>query len=489
MITDALSTIADFFFLGFVGILFLGALYIALKDRTQIRHSIRRNFPIIGRGRWIMESIAHFYKAYFTGEREGEPFNDVQRVWAVKAGKKNKTTESFGSTLKYEDMTFSFVNSFYPYLPDDNKEEDHKPSPITYGAKTENPYTSNSRINISGMSYGALSDVAVLSLSYGAAKGDFLMNTGEGGLSKFHTEGGAPLIYQIGTAKYGCQGDNFTLDVNKLAKLAKNDQIKMFEIKLSQGAKPGKGGMLMGEKVTKEIAETRDIPMGKPSFSPNGHTEAFDDESLSQLIYNVKKHSKKPTGIKLCLGDKDHLDSLFEVLVEKQKLEDGHLYIPDFITLDSADGGTGAAPLTHMDAMGMFLVESLPVLISKLNEYKLRKDIKVICSGQMITPVECGWAFAKGVDAINIGRGFLFNIGCIQARKCSKNTCPSGVATHNTRYTRGLVPADKKERVYNYQQALTKELMEVAHSCGVQSFDKLHNKHIREFNKIAIKVA
>ena len=465
---------------GIVGLILLG-----IHDRKQTRHTIRRNFPIIGRGRWIMEYIAHFYQGYFSGEREEKPFNKTQRIWAVKAGKKNKTTESFGSTLSYQDMFFSFVHSMYPFKP--QSKEDYKPNALVFGEKTPNPYTSESRIFISGMSYGALSDVAVLSLSQGAKKGNFLMNTGEGGISKFHTEGGAPLIFQIGTAKYGCNNEDLSLNGEKLSKLANNEQIKMFEIKLSQGAKPGKGGMLLGNKVTKEIAEAREIEIGSPSFSPNGHVDVNDDETLLQLIYNVKKHSKKPTGIKFCMGSVEELENTLELMAHKlNNEEEGHMYVPDFITLDSADGGTGAAPLAHMDVMGMFLIDSLPILIDKLNEYKLREHTKVICSGKIITPVEAGWAFSKGADAVNIARGFLFNLGCIQARKCSKNTCPTGITSHKKRYTRGLVPADKSERVYNYQKTLTKELMELAHSCGVKSFDMLNNKHIRERKGINI---
>lgn len=486
---EFLSQSADFFTLAFGVIvlsIFIAIFIVAIIDRTQTKHSLRRNFPVLARGRWYMEYIGHFIRYYMvSSDREERPFNRNDRTWPYKASKGNNTNEAFGSTLDAKDIEYSFVNSPYPFIPE--TEEDMLPTALTYGKKTKNPYTTNSRVNISGMSYGALSDVAVLSLSKGANKGNFLMNTGEGGLSTFHKEGKAPIIFQIGTAKYGCGNEDLTLNTEKLAKLAQNEQIKMFEIKLSQGAKPGKGGILPADKVTSEIAEARGIEKGTASISPNRHTEVKDDESLLELIYKVKKYSEKPTGIKFCLGSPEHLDSLFELINNKKELKDGYLYIPDFITIDSSDGGTGAAPMTHMDVMGMNIKESLPVLISKLNEYGLRKDIKVIGSGKLITPIQAAWAFSNGVDSINIGRGFLFSLGCIQARVCNKNKCPTGITTHNKKYTKGLIPENKYQRVYRYHKALTKELMDVAHSCGVKSFDNLNSKHIRYHQTINVK--
>jgi glutamate synthase domain-containing protein 2 len=486
---ENLSKSADFFtlVLGCVLIcIILSILVIIIIDKSQTKHSLRRNFPFLARGRWYMEYIGHFFRYYMvSNDREEKPFSRSDRTWSYKAAKGNGTNEAFGSTLDYKDIEFSFVNSPYPFIP--KNEKDKNPNTLTYGEKTKNPYTSNSRINISGMSYGALSDVAVLSLSKGANKGRFLMNTGEGGLSKFHIEGNAPIIFQIGTAKYGCDNEDLTLNTEKLIQLAKNNQIKMFEIKLSQGAKPGKGGILPASKVTEEIANARGIKVGTASISPNRHIEVENDEALLDLIFKVKKYSGKPTGIKLCLGSPEHLDSLFELMNSRKNLQDGDLYIPDFITIDSSDGGTGAAPMAHMDVMGMNIKESLPVLVSKLNEYNLKSDIKVIASGKLITPVQAAWAFSCGADSINIGRGFLFSLGCIQARVCNKNKCPTGITTHDKKYTNGLIPENKYIRVYNYHKTLTKELMELANSCGVQSFDYLNSKHVRYNQKLQIK--
>lgn len=424
-----------------------------------------------------------FFSYYSEKGNEGKPFSKDFRTWSYKAAKNNNLTEAFGSNVDENELKFSFVNSPYPHIPNKN---DMQPNSITYGEDTENPYTSNSRVNISAMSYGALSSVAVLSLSMGAKKGGFLMNTGEGGLSKFHKEGGADIIYQIGTAKYGCDNDDLTLNIDKLKELAKIDQIKMFEIKLSQGAKPGKGGILPAEKVTKEIAEARGIPVGTASISPNRHVEVTDEHSLLTLIENVKVNSKKPTGIKFCLGAEEHFDSLIKAMVERSQRNGNTDCIPSFITIDSSDGGTGAAPSAHMDAMGMNIEESLPIVRKILTKYNLRDKIKIIVSGKLGRPMEAGWAFAMGADAVNIGRGFLFSLGCIQARECNKNKCPTGITTHKKRFTKGLVPQDKYIRVYNYHKNLTKELLGIAHSCGVKCFSEMNEFHVRQ--KIKIKM-
>jgi len=464
----------------FVILIVMSCVYMAIVDRMQTKHTIRRNYPLIGRLRWVMEDAGHFVRAYFISDDRSEiPFSRAERTYPYQASKNEKRTKAFGSTLNHENIPFSFIHSQFPFK---NQEEELMDNikPIVYGESTKNPYTSHSRINISGMSYGALSDVAILSLSRGAHKGNFLMNTGEGGYSQFHKEGNAPVIFQIGTAKYGCSNEDLSLNVDRIKKIASNDSIKMFEIKLSQGAKPGKGGILPSDKVTKEISEARGIEAGVSSVSPSSHTEVFDNESLLQLIYKVKKSTEKPTGIKLCLGEPDQLDDLLDLIQEKIKDEEDYsYYIPDFITIDSSDGGTGAAPTAHMDVMGMHIKESLPVIISKLKVHGLRDRIKIIASGKLITPVQAGWAFATGADAINIARGFLFSLGCIQAALCNKNECPTGIATHKKKYTRGLVPEDKYERVYNYHQNLSRDLVDVAHSCGVKSYSKCLTRYFQ----------
>lgn len=475
----------------FLFFIIFSVVYMIIKDKTQTKHTLRRNYPLFGRGRWIMEYLGHFVRAYFiTDDRSEKPYSRNDRSYAYQAAKDEQRTKAFGSTLDPEKSIYSFIHSQFPYKSDDSKTLDYI-TPITYGSHLANPCTSSSRINISAMSYGSLSDVAVLSLSKGANKGNFLMNCGEGGLSKFHEKGGADIIFQIGTAKYGCSNPDLSLNVGKITKLSEKDSIKMFEIKLSQGAKPGKGGILPANKVTKEIAEARNIEVGVSSISPSTHTEVFDNKSLLDLIYKIKKATEKPTGIKLCLGEPEQLDDLF--LMIRNLLDnpvegiDSQYYVPDFITIDSSYGGTGAAPMAHMDAIGMDLAESLPSIVKSLRNFNLKEKIKVIASGKLLTPVQAAWAFCEGADSINIGRGFLFSLGCIQALECNKNKCPTGITTHNKKYTKGLVPEDKYKRVYKYHYNLSKDLVDLAHSCGVQSFEFLGKKHIRYNKFIPIK--
>lgn len=487
----------SYFFINIIGFLVLACLiyaaYIWYIDRTQTRHSLRRNFPLLARGRWLMESVGHFFRYYMVADdRQEYPFNRADRTTVYKMAKNNNMTEAFGSTQKPDELDFSFIHANYPYIEKEN--EHYSPTALVYGSTTENPYTANSRINISAMSHGALSNNAVLALGKGAKMGGFLQNTGEGGLSQSHIDGGADLIYQIGTAKYGCANPDASLNVEKLSVLASNPQIKMFEIKMSQGAKPGKGGILPAAKVTEDIAKARDIPVGHASISPNGHVEVHNDLTMIDLIYKVKKYSKKPTGIKLCLGSEEQFDSLISTiaqrrmeLIEAGQAQEAELFTPDFITVDSSDGGTGAAPAAHMDAMGMHIKTSMPIVISTLVKYNLRERIHLIVSGKMMTPIMAAWAFANGANAINIARGFLFSLGCIQARQCNKNTCPTGITTHNPRYTKGLDPQEKSVRVFNYHKNLEHELTNIAHSCGVKTYDMLSKKHIRKNELIQIR--
>jgi glutamate synthase domain-containing protein 2 len=475
---DFLSNI----FVLFIGLICISGillgLYCHFRDKRQTKHTLMRNFPLIARGRWLMERWGKFFRPYMVeSERDAKPFSKHDMIYVYRGAKGNKRTEAFGSTAREEDQHFSFIHSMFPYMKDN-----FNVTPLTFGEDSENPYTTNSRFNPSAMSFGALSKEAVLAISIGIKKAGGWMNTGEGGLSPYHLDGGADIVFQIGTGKINVANDDLTLNIEKLEKLSLNKQIKMFEIKLSQGAKPGKGGILPASKVNDEIAKVRGINAGEASISPNGHVEITDTKSLLELIFKVKKYSKKPTGIKLCIGSIKELDDLIKGIKDKvNNLEDKErlFYRPDFITLDSADGGTGAAPTAFMDSMGTNINASLPILIQTLEKYKQKEKIKVIVSGKLITPVQVAWAFCNGADSVNSARGFLFSLGCIQARECNKNTCPTGITTNNPKLTRGLVPENKAERVYNYHKNLTRDMMDIAHACGVQSFDMLSNEHIQ----------
>ncbi|MFK8050120.1 MAG: glutamate synthase-related protein, partial [Halioglobus sp.] len=337
-----------------LGIGVLVVLVIYLIDVTQTSQTIRRNYPVVGRFRYFFEHLGEFFRQYFFAmDREELPFNRAERSWAYKAAKAVDTTIAFGSTraLNREGDAI-FLNSAFPTLTADVAE----PQPVTVGeGYCAAPYTTKSILNISGMSYGAISKPAIQALSNGAAAAGIWMNTGEGGLSPYHLEGGCDIVYQIGTAKYGVRTPEGKLSDDKLREIAAHDQVRMFEIKMSQGAKPGKGGILPGIKVTEEISGIRGIPAGQDSISPNGHEDIKSVQDLLDMIDRVRTVTGKPAGFKMVVGQLEFFDDLFQEIHRR-----GLRSAPDFITIDSADGGTGAAPQPLMDYMGMPLQESLP---------------------------------------------------------------------------------------------------------------------------------
>lgn len=463
-----------------LGVLVIGILYII--DVTQTSHTIRRNYPVIGRFRYFFEHIGEFFRQYFFAlDREELPFNRAERSWVYRAAKNVDRTVAFGSTRHVDqDGGFYFLNSAFPTL-----DQDAVPAaPITIGPDCKHPYSTSSIVNISAMSYGSLSKPAVRALSMGAKLAGCWLNTGEGGLSEYHLEGGADIVFQIGTAKYGVRDAEGNLSDEKLKQVAAEPQVKMFEIKLSQGAKPGKGGILPAEKVDAEIARIRGIKEGEASISPNGHPDIKKPEDLLNMIYRIRSVTGKPVGFKFVLGDQKWFKTLLDLIHTK-----GKEYAPDFITLDSADGGTGAAPQPLMDYVGTPLKESLPWLINTLIESELRKDIKVIASGKLITPSWVAWALAVGADFVNSARGFMFALGCIQAMQCNKNTCPTGITTHNKKLQRGLVPQNKAERVANYQKNITHGVGIIAHSCGVASPRGLNREHVRMVTENGLSIS
>ena len=459
-----------FIFLVGAGVLWVIVLYII--DVNQTTHAIRRNFPVVGRFRYMFEHLGEFFRQYFFAQdREEMPFNRAERSWAYRAAKGVDTTVAFGSTRDLRPTgTVIFVNCPYPTL-----DEDAAPiSEMTIGEGCKHPYTTDRIFHISGMSYGALSKPAVQALSNGARMAGCWMNTGEGGLSHWHLEGGADLVFQIGTAKYGVRDEHGNLSDAKLAEVAAHEQVKMFEIKMSQGAKPGKGGILPGGKVTAEIAAIRGIPEGQASISPNGHPEIRDGSDLLDMIDRVRRVTGKPVGFKAVIGTYSWLHELFDEISKR-----GAASAPDFITVDSGDGGTGAAPQPLIDNVGLPLRESLPLLVDLLNHYDLRSRIRVVASGKAVTPGNVAAALCAGADFVVTARGFMFALGCIQALQCNKNTCPTGVTTHNKDLQRGLVPADKAQRVRRYQQTMEQEVGIIAHSCGVKEARQLSRRHCR----------
>ncbi|MBO6505033.1 MAG: FMN-binding glutamate synthase family protein [Kordiimonadaceae bacterium] len=471
-IVVGLLEILSFLFIFAIGIGILWVLVLYVHDKMQTESTLKRNYPVIARFRYLFEHLGEFFRQYFFAlDREEMPFNRAERSWVYRAAKNVDSTVAFGSTRDLRPTgTVYFVNCPFPTLEQDAIE----PGAVTIGPYARQPYTTDSIFNISGMSYGAISIPAVKALSAGAKKAGIWMNTGEGGLSPYHLEGGADIVFQIGTGKFGVRKPEGGFDEDKLRAVAEHDAVKMFEIKLSQGAKPGKGGILPGAKVTEDIARIRGLEVGQDAISPNRHPEVDSIDDLLDMLNYVRDVTGKPVGFKAVIGAYGFFENLCKLINER-----GPESAPDFITIDSADGGTGAAPMSLIDNMGMPVRESLPLVVDILKKHGLRERVKVCASGKMINPSEVAWAFCAGADFVNSARGFMFALGCIQALQCNKNTCPTGITTHDKKLQYGLDPANKAVRVAQYAKNMKKEVGILAHSCGVAEPRLLKRYHAR----------
>ncbi len=455
-----------------IGAFLLVVIVVFVIDVTQTKHTVRRNFPVVGRFRYWFEHMGEFFRQYFFAlDREEMPFNRAQRSWVYRAAKGIDSTVAFGSTLSLTPAgTPIFVNCPFPTL-----EQDAVPTePLVIGPHARNPFAATSIVNVSAMSYGAISKPAVLALSHGSRMAGNWLNTGEGGLSPWHLEGGCDVVFQIGTAKYGARDESGELSDDKLREVGEIEQVKMIELKLSQGAKPGKGGILPAAKVTAEIAKIRGINKGEASISPNRHPEIDSANDLLDMINRIRDVTGKPVGFKAVVGAYGWLDDLFDEIGRR-----GIESAPDFITIDSGDGGTGAAPMSLIDNVGLQIKESLPLVVDMLKKHGLRNRIRVIASGKLVNPADAAAALCMGADFINTARGFMFALGCIQALQCNKNTCPTGITTHNKRLQRGLVAEIKAKRVQRYSESMRKEIGTIAHSCGVTEPRGLRRFHCR----------
>lgn len=463
-----------------VGLGVLLALLVALllvywyvRDITQKRHTVLRNYPIVGHLRFFFERLGEYFRQYFfLGDREEMPFNRATRGWVYRMAKNEGGILGFGSTYDLNQSgALVFVNAAFPVL-----ESEHQATPpVVIGEDwCKKPFVAHSVINVSGMSYGAISKPAVQALSRGAALGGCYMDTGEGGLSPYHLEGGCDVIYQIGTAKYGVRDAEGKLDPEKLRAMAAHESVRAFEIKLSQGAKPGKGGVLPAAKVTEEIAQIRGIPFGKDSLSPNRHAETGNMDELLDMVVHVREITGKPVGVKTAIGGWQFMHELVEAVKRR-----GMQCAPDFLTIDGGEGGSGAAPQALADHMSLSINEALPRVVDALIENGLRGRIKVIASGKLLTPAKVAWALACGADFINTARGYMFSLGCIQALRCHQNSCPTGITTHDERLQRGLVVEDKAERVAAYTRNMRKEVEMIAHACGLKHPRQLRREHVR----------
>ncbi|MHA1128341.1 MAG: FMN-binding glutamate synthase family protein [Alphaproteobacteria bacterium] len=476
-ILDLLSVL----FVFAIGVVIIIIVAFFVVDIRQSKDAVRRNFPVLGRFRYLFSALGEFFRQYFFAmDREEMPFNRAERDWVAKSSEGKDNTVAFGSSkVLTHSGTPIFVNCPFPTLDEDAEET---PS-VLIGPFAREPYEAKSLINISGMSFGAISKPAVRALSAGAKMAGCWMNTGEGGLSPYHLEGGCDIVFQMGTAKYGVRNDKGGLDDDKLREVAAHSQVKMIELKMSQGAKPGKGGILPAAKVSAEIAAIRGIPAGEASISPNRHPEINSSSELLDFIGHTRDVTGLPVGFKAVIGGYGWLETLCEEIHAR-----GIESAPDFITIDSGDGGTGAAPMPLMDSVGLTIKESLPIVVDILIKYGLRDRIKVITSGKLITPAEVAWAYCAGTDFVTSARGFMFSLGCIQALKCNKNTCPTGITTHKASLQNGLDPVEKSVRVKNFAGKINYGTNLIAHSCGVAHPRALKRKHCRIVQQGSISV-
>jgi glutamate synthase domain-containing protein 2 len=457
-----------------VGFVILATLIVwFIQDVTQKKHTVLRNYPVIGRMRYLLEKQGEYFRQYFfMNDREEMPFNRATRGWVYRLAKDESSMIGFGSTSDVtEPGSILFVNAPYPVL-----EEDRLPTPpLAIGEGfARQPFIAKSVVNISGMSFGAISEPAVRALSRGAAMAGCWMDTGEGGLSPFHLEGQSDIIMQIGTANYGIRDAEGRFSRERAREIAAFPQVKAFEIKLSQGAKPGKGGVLPGTKVTEQIAHIRGIPVHVDSISPNRHVDIANVDELLDRIALVRDITGKPVGVKTAIGGWQFVNELCEA-VNRRGLE----YAPDFLAIDGGEGGSGAAPQALMDHMALPIAEALPRVVDSLIESGLRGRIRLIASGKLVTSARAAWALCVGADFVNSARGFMFALGCIQALRCHENTCPTGVTTHNHRLQRGLVVEEKYLRVAHYAMNMNKEIDMIAHSCGCRHARELRREHVR----------
>jgi glutamate synthase domain-containing protein 2 len=467
-----LMTIVSYGFGTLFGIFLAGfLLYWLVYDLVQKKHSILRNYPLIGHLRYFLERQGEYFRQYlFAGDRDEMPFNRATRTWVYKNAKNEVGVVGFGSTNDLrEPGSIIFVNAPFPVLEDDLMPT---PSFMIGEGYCKQPFNARSVVNISGMSYGALSAPAVRALSRGAAEVGCWMDTGEGGLSPFHLEGDCDIIMQIGTAKYGIRDHDGNFSPERARELSK--VVKAFEIKLSQGAKPGKGGILPGIKVTDEIAAIRGVPAHQDAISPNRHHDISNIEELLDKIAYIRDLTGRPVGVKTAIGGWRFVNELCDSVNRR-----GQDYAPDFLVIDGGEGGSGAAPQALFDHMSLPISEALPRVVDALIQADLKNRIRVVASGKLVTSARAAWALCVGADFINTARGFMFSLGCIQSMRCHKNTCPTGITTHDKRLQRGLVVEEKYLRVANYAINMNKEIDMIAHSCGLRHARELRREHVR----------
>jgi glutamate synthase domain-containing protein 2 len=442
--------------------------FLGVYDFTQTRHSIRRNFPVIGHFRYLLESVRPEINQYFVeSNSDGMPFSREQRSIVYQRSKRELDTLPFGTQKRVDDVGYEWAtHSLAP------RHVDPKSLRVVFGGPhCKQPYSA-SILNVSAMSYGSLSRNAVLALNGGAKSGGFAHNTGEGGLSPYHLENGGDLIWQIGTAYFSCRTADGKFSPGAFAERAALPNVKMIELKLSQGAKPSHGGILPAAKVTAEIAAIRGVAMGKDVVSPPAHTEFSTPIGLLEFVARLRELSGgKPVGFKLCIGKRREFIAIAKAMVKTG-------ITPDFITVDGGEGGTGAAPLEFSNSVGYPLREGLVFLHNVLVGMGVRKHIRVIASGKVATGFDLVTKFALGADTCNSARAMMMALGCIQALRCNSNKCPTGVASQNPALTRGLVVPDKARRVANFHAETLRSVADLVGAMGLAHSGDVRPWHI-----------
>ena len=453
----------------FAGFLVIGPLVlVGVWDMTQRRHAVLRNFPVIGHFRYVFEAIRPEIQQYFVeSDTDGRPFSREIRAVIYQRSKSTLDTRPFGTLHDvYAEGTEMIAHSIAAKHPTAEAPRIR----IGEGRCTQ-PYDA-SVLNVSAMSYGSLSSAAILALNGGAKLGGFCHNTGEGGVSPYHLEPGGDLCWQVGTGYFGCRTEDGRFDPELFAEQAQHASIRMIELKLSQGAKPGHGGILPGRKVTAEIARIRRVRMGEDVLSPPEHTAFRSPLELVRFLSELRKLSGgKPVGFKLCLGRPREFFGICKAMRETGE-------VPDFITVDGSEGGTGAAPIEFSNSIGLPLTEGLLLVHNALVGVGLRDQVRVIASGKIATGFDIVRRIAVGADLCNAARPMMFALGCIQALRCNSNHCPVGVATQDPALVRGLDVADKRVRVHQYHHHTVKAALEILGAAGLESFADLEPSHL-----------
>ncbi len=470
VVTFAAAVLTWFWpYAGWLFVLLVPAWALALHDSLQQEHSLRRNFPLVSRARWIAEYLRPFVRQYFIeSDTSGAPLSRMFRTIVYQRAKRVDDTNPFGTQIDVYRDGYEWLSHSLDAV---NVEDCDTQPRISIGSDACTQKYSASLLNISAMSFGSLSEAAVRALNRGAKLGNFYHNTGEGGLSPYHLQGG-DLVWQIGTAYFGCRTDKGHFDAGKFQENAERDAVRMIELKLSQGAKPGHGGILPAAKNSPEIARIRGVEPGTRVISPSTHREFDTPIGLMEFLQKMRELSGgKPVGFKICIGRRREFVAICKAMIETGIL-------PDFITVDGGEGGTGAAPLEYSNSVGMPLREALAFVDDCLIGFELRPQVRVIASGKILTGFHLIKNLALGADLCNSARGMMLALGCVQSLVCNTNRCPTGITTQDPALARGLVVEDKCRRVARFHGETMHTVVDLLSSSGYSTPSQLERSHI-----------